>query len=428
MNKYEKEQKYFCLRQRFFVKYGIIAVQILLEVNAMKNFKRAFIIILDSAGIGAMPDADKYGDVGANTIGHIAQAKGGLHMPTMQAMGLGNIAPVMGVTPVESATAYHTKMAELSVGKDTMTGHWEFMGLHITEPFQVFTDTGFPKELLDELTEKTGYEFIGNYSASGTEILDDLGEEHMATKKLIVYTSADSVLQIAAHEGIIPIDELWRVCAIAREVTMKEEWKVGRIIARPFVGTGKGHFERTPNRHDYALKPFDKTVMNYLEESGYDVISLGKIADIYDGEGVTESIKTKSNADGMIKMSEVAQRDFKGLAYLNLVDFDAVYGHRRNAIGYGDALEIFDTELATLLPHLNADDILFITADHGNDPTAPGSDHTREYVPLVVYSPAFEKPASLPICQSFADLGATIAQLFDVQEPSIGTSFADALE
>ncbi|MGL6057744.1 MAG: phosphopentomutase [Culicoidibacterales bacterium] len=394
----------------------------------MKNFKRAFIIILDSAGIGALPDAATYGDEGANTIGHIAQAKGGLQMPTMQAMGLGNIAPVEGVTPQTQTNAYYTKMAELSVGKDTMTGHWEFMGLHITEPFQVFTDTGFPKALLDELSAQTGYEFIGNYSASGTEILDDLGEEHMATKKLIVYTSADSVLQIAAHEDIVPIDELWRICKIAREITMKEEWKVGRIIARPFVGTGKGHFQRTPNRHDYALKPFDKTVMNFLEESGYDVISLGKIADIYDGEGVTHAIKTKSNDDGMAKIVEVAKSDFNGLAYLNLVDFDAVYGHRRNAVGYGDALETFDAQLPELLETLTADDLLFITADHGNDPTAPGSDHTREYVPLVVYSKAFTAPKALPVRQSFADLGATIAQIFDVQSPEIGTSFADELE
>ncbi|MGL6248832.1 MAG: phosphopentomutase [Culicoidibacterales bacterium] len=394
----------------------------------MKNFKRAFIIILDSAGIGELPDAAKYGDVGANTIGHIAQVKGGLKMPTMQAMGLGNIAPLEGVTPQTTTTAYYTKMDELSDGKDTMTGHWEFMGLHITEPFQVFTETGFPKELLDELSAQTGYEFIGNYSASGTEILDELGEEHMTTKKLIVYTSADSVLQIAAHEEIVPIDELWRICKIAREITMKEEWKVGRIIARPFLGTGKGQFQRTPNRHDYALKPFDKTVMNFLEEGGYDVISLGKIADIYDGEGVTHSIKTKSNDDGMAKIVEVAKSDFNGLAYLNLVDFDAVYGHRRNAVGYGDALEIFDAQLPELLENLRTDDILFITADHGNDPTAPGSDHTREYVPLVVYSKAFEVPKALPIRQSFADLGATIAQLFDVQEPEIGTSFADELE
>lgn len=394
----------------------------------MKNFKRAFIIILDSAGIGAMPDADQYGDTGANTIGHIAEAKGGLNVPTMASMGLGKIAPLTGVDTPMATTAYYTKMAELSVGKDTMTGHWEFMGLHITEPFQVFTDTGFPKALLDELTARTGYEFIGNYSASGTEILDDLGEEHMATKKLIVYTSADSVLQIAAHEEIVPIEELWHICEIAREVTMKEEWKVGRIIARPFVGPGKGQFQRTPNRHDYALKPFDKTVMNFLEESGYDVISLGKISDIYDGEGVTQAIKTKSNDDGMAKMVEVAQTDFRGLAYLNLVDFDAVYGHRRNAVGYGDALETFDAQLPELLAQLQADDVLFITADHGNDPTAPGSDHTREYVPLLVYSKAFENPAALPIRESFADLGATIAQIFDVQEPAIGTSFADVLE
>ena len=338
----------------------------------MKKFKRAFIIVLDSAGIGELPDAAQYGDIGANTIGNIAKAKGGLHLPTLASLGLGNIAPIEGVPTQDAVQAYYTKMAELSVGKDTMTGHWEFMGLHITQPFQVFTDTGFPQELLDELSAQTGYEFIGNYSASGTEILDDLGEEHMATKKLIVYTSADSVLQIAAHEEIVPIEELWRICEIARKITLKEEWKVGRIIARPFIGTGKGSFQRTPNRHDYALKPFDKTVMNYLDESGYDVISLGKIADIYDNEGVTRAIKTKSNDDGMAKIVEIAKEEFNGLAYLNLVDFDAVYGHRRNPIGYGDALETFDRQLPDLLTELTDEDILFITADHGNDPTAPG--------------------------------------------------------
>ncbi|MGL5296392.1 MAG: phosphopentomutase [Culicoidibacterales bacterium] len=394
----------------------------------MKKFKRAFIIVLDSAGIGELPDAAQYGDIGANTIGNIAKAKGGLHLPTLASLGLGNIAPIEGVPTQDAVQAYYTKMAELSVGKDTMTGHWEFMGLHITQPFQVFTDTGFPQELLDELSAQTGYEFIGNYSASGTEILDDLGEEHMATKKLIVYTSADSVLQIAAHEEIVPIEELWRICEIARKITLKEEWKVGRIIARPFIGTGKGSFQRTPNRHDYALKPFDKTVMNYLDESGYDVISLGKIADIYDNEGVTRAIKTKSNDDGMAKIVEIAKEEFNGLAYLNLVDFDAVYGHRRNPIGYGDALETFDRQLPDLLTELTDEDILFITADHGNDPTAPGSDHTREYVPLIIYSKAFENPTALPVRESFADLGATVATLFDVQSPAIGTTFANELE
>lgn len=391
----------------------------------MQSFERIFLIILDSVGIGEMPDAEQYGDKGANTLGHIAEKKGGLHMPNMEKLGLGNIAPIQGISTVEHPMAYFTKMAEASNGKDTMTGHWEFMGLKITNPFQVFPN-GFPQALLDALTEKTGRKIIGNKVASGTEILDELGQEHVDTGALIVYTSADSVLQIAAHEEVVPLEELYKICEIARTLTLKDEYKVGRIIARPFIGTN-GNWQRTPNRHDYALKPFEKTVMNTLCENGMEVIAMGKIHDIYDGEGVTKAIRTSSNMDGMDKIISVAKEDFRGLAFLNLVDFDAVYGHRRNPIGYGDALEAYDERLTEFLPLLKETDLLIISADHGNDPVAPGTDHTREYVPLLVYSPSFQEGKPLDIRQTFADVGATIAENFKVSAPKNGTSFLQQL-
>jgi phosphopentomutase len=307
------------------------------------KFKRIFLIVLDSVGIGEMPDAEQYGDKGSNTIVHIAKAKNGLEMPNMESMGLGNIESIEGINTTKNPIGYYTKMAEASLGKDTMTGHWEIMGLHIEEPFKVFPD-GFPKSLIDEIEKRSGRKVIGNKSASGTEILNELGEEHIETGSLIIYTSADSVLQIAAHEEIIPIEELYKICEIARELTFQEEYKVGRVIARPFLGS-PGNFKRTSNRHDYALKPFDKTVMNELKEMNFDVISLGKIYDIYDGEGITKAIRTKSNKDGMDRIIEEANNEFKGLCFLNLVDFDALYGHRRDPIGYGNALEEFDHRL-----------------------------------------------------------------------------------
>ena len=297
-----------------------------------------------------------------------------------------------------------------------MTGHWEIMGLLVTKPFQTFTDTGFPDELIKLLEEKTGRKIIGNKAASGTEILVELGEEHIKTGSLIVYTSADSVLQIAAHEEVVSLDELYRICEIAREITLKDEWKVGRIIARPFIGTNKNNFKRTPNRHDYALKPFAKTVLNHLQEAGFDVISIGKINDIYDGEGITEAYKTKSNADGCKRILDLLHKDFTGLCFTNLVDFDALYGHRRNPLGYGEALNEFDTYLGKILEELADDDLLIITADHGNDPIHHGTDHTREYVPLLVYNKNFKEPKQLPIGETFADIGATIAEIYGVEK------------
>jgi phosphopentomutase len=385
-------------------------------------YKRIFLIVMDSLGIGEAPDAKDYNDVGANTIGHIAEAMD-LKLPNLKSLGYGNIAPIRNVEPVDHPKAFYTKVQEASLGKDTMTGHWEMMGLYITKPFQTFTDTGFPDELIKELEEKTGRKIVGNVSASGTEIIKELGEHHMKTGDLIVYTSADSVLQIAMHEEIIPIEEQYRICEIAREMMMKPEWKVGRVIARPFLGTNKDDFKRTSNRHDYALKPFDKTALNYLSEANYDVIALGKINDIFDGYGITEYSKTKSNNDGMKQLTETAEKDFTGLCFLNLVDFDALYGHRRNPIGYGEAIEEFDSQLPAFFDKLNNDDLVMITADHGNDPIHHGTDHTREYVPLIVYSKRFKEGKKLPVFKTFADMGYTITDNFNTEKPKHGKSF-----
>ena len=395
----------------------------------MKKYNRIITIVMDSVGAGAAHDAEKFGDLGSDTLGHIAERMNGLNMPNMEKLGLGNLHKIQGVNPVDRPAAYYTKMIEASNGKDTMTGHWEMMGLNIQNPFITFTETGFPKELLDELEARTGYGIIGNKSASGTEILDELGEEHMATKKMIVYTSADSVLQIAAHEEVFGLDELYRVCEIARELTMKDEWKVGRVIARPFVGPRKGEFARTSNRHDYALKPFGKTALDSLKAIGKDVISVGKIVDIFDNEGITESFRTKSNSHGMEETIRIVKDvDFNGFLFVNLVDFDALYGHRRNPIGYGEALETFDKELGQLLPLIKEDDLLIITADHGNDPIHHGTDHTREEVPVLYYSPSFEGSGMLPKNETFADLGATVADNFGAEPTANGHSVLSLLK
>ncbi len=387
----------------------------------MKTFNRIFLVVLDSVGIGAAPDAAKFNDEGAHTLGHIAEYRNGLHMPNMEKLGLGNISPIQGIAKVETPQAYYTKMAEASNGKDTMTGHWEIMGLQIDQPFQIFPN-GFPSELIQALEKKTNRKIIGNIPASGTKIIEELGKEHMETGALIVYTSADSVLQIAAHEDIVPLEELYQICEIARELTLDEKYRVGRVIARPFVGE-LGSLKRTANRHDYALKPFGRTVMNELKDEGYDVIALGKISDIYDGEGITESIRTVDNDDGMTKLVESIARDFTGISFVNLVDFDAKYGHRRNPKGYGQALEAYDERLPEVLNALKEDDLLMITADHGNDPVHHGTDHTREYVPLLIYDPSIRRGEKLPIRKTFADIGATIAENFRVSLPKFGESF-----
>lgn len=387
----------------------------------MKLFQRIHLIVLDSVGIGEAPDAEQFGDAGCDTLGHIAEAVDGLNMPNMEALGLGNIREIKGVQKVSRPKAYYGKMQEASAGKDTMTGHWEIMGLRVDKPFKVYPN-GFPKELIRQLEEKTGRKVIGNKPASGTAIIEELGKEHMETGAIIVYTSADPVLQIAAHEEIVPLEELYKICEIARELTLKPEFLVGRVIARPFVGT-PGNFVRTANRHDYAIKPYGRTTMNELKDHGFDVIALGKISDIYSGEGVTEAIRTKNNMDGMDKLVEVVKKDFHGLSFLNLVDFDAMYGHRRDPIGYGKALEEFDERIPEVLDVLKEDDLLIITADHGNDPTFKGTDHTREYVPLLVYSKRFKEGRNLGLRKTYSDIAATIAENFGVPAPAYGTSF-----
>lgn len=387
----------------------------------MQNFKRVFLIVMDSVGIGEAPDAENFNDKGADTLGHIAERMNGLDMPNMAKLGLSNIRPIKGIAKQDSPKAHYTKMQEASNGKDTMTGHWEIMGLNIQQPFRTFPD-GFPDELIAELEERTGRKVIGNKPASGTVILEELGAEHMKTGALIVYTSADSVLQIAAHEDIVPIEEQYEICEIARELTLDERYMVGRVIARPFTGK-PGAFQRTANRHDYALKPFGHTVMNELKDNGKDVIALGKISDIYDGEGVTSAIRTADNEDGMTKLIDSMSEEFQGLNFLNLVDFDAKYGHRRDPEGYGKALEAFDARLPEVLNRLNDDDLLIITADHGNDPIHHGTDHTREYVPLIVYHNGIGKGKELPIRETFADIGATVSDNFNITMPEHGTSF-----
>ena len=390
-------------------------------MNMSAPFKRVFLVVLDSVGIGEAPDASEFGDEGSDTLGHIASHMGGLNMPAIGKLGLSNIREIQGIEKAKKPLAHYTKMQEASNGKDTMTGHWEIMGLHIDQPFQTFPD-GFPDDLLAEIKEKTGREIIGNKPASGTEIMQELGQEHMETGALIVYTSADSVLQIAAHEDIIPIEEQYEICEIARALTKNEKYMVGRIIARPFIGE-PGAFERTSNRHDYALKPFGRTVMNELKDAGNDVVALGKIADIYDGEGVTESIRTDDNDDGMEKFIQSMDKDFHGLNFLNLVDFDAKYGHRRDPQGYGVALETFDKRLPEVLDKLKEDDLLILTADHGNDPVHHGTDHTREFVPLLVHHKGIEAGKNLAIRETFADIGATIADNFGTKMPDYGQSF-----
>ncbi|NMA90865.1 MAG: phosphopentomutase [Amphibacillus sp.] len=388
-----------------------------------KQFKRIFLVVLDSVGIGEAPDAADFDDIGADTLGHIADYVGGLKMPTMAKLGLSHIKQISGIDKVDAPLAYFTKMEEASVGKDTMTGHWELMGLHIDQPFQTFPN-GFPDELINEIIEKTGRGVIGNKPASGTEILDELGDKHIETGDLIIYTSADSVLQIAAHEDVVPIEELYHICEIARKLTLNEKYMVGRVIARPFVGE-PGNFSRTANRHDYALKPFGRTVMNELKDADYDVIALGKITDIFDGEGITETVRTVDNDDGMEKLIQSMDQEFTGLNFLNLVDFDAKYGHRRDPKGYAEALEAFDQQLPQVIEKLRRDDLLIITADHGNDPTHHGTDHTREYVPLLVYHKGINAGRELPIRKTFADIGATIADNFKVTNPAHGDSFLE---
>lgn len=384
-------------------------------------YKRICLIVLDSVGIGELPDAERFGDVGSHTLGHIAERVPTMSLSHLQRLGLGNIAPLAGIAKAERPQACYGKMAEVSVGKDTMTGHWELMGLNVNIPFQTYPD-GFPKQLIEQFEQRTGRKVIGNKPASGTEILTELGEEQMRTGAWIVYTSADSVFQLAAHEEVIPLEELYKACEIARELTLHEPYVVGRVIARPYIGQ-PGDFKRTSNRHDYAVKPPSATVMNSIQQAGLDCIAVGKINDIYSGEGVTEALPTKSNADGIVKTIEALQRPFHGLLFINLVDFDSLYGHRRDPEGYARALTEFDQQLPNIMANIGEEDLLILTADHGNDPIHSGTDHTREYVPLLVWNPTFAKGNHLGIRATFSDVGATIADNFKVSSPANGSSF-----
>jgi len=391
----------------------------------MPRFSRVFLIVLDSVGIGELPDATQFNDEGAHTLGHIAERVKGFSLPHLQALGLGNIAPLAHVEPVVSPKAHWGKMKEVSIGKDTTTGHWEIMGLQVSTPFRTYPD-GFPAGLISEFEQRIGRKVLGNKVASGTEILEELGEEHMRTGSVIVYTSADSVFQVAAHEEVVPLEELYRICEIARELTLRDEYAVTRVIARPFVGK-PGAFVRTANRHDYSVKPFAPTVMNRLQDAGLESIAIGKISDIYAEEGVTRSIRTTDNMDGVDQLLETMRKDFSGLSFVNLVDFDAKFGHRRDPEGYGRALMEFDARVPEILNALRDGDLLIITADHGNDPVHHGTDHTREYVPLLVTHTGVHAGSSLGVRETFADVGATIADNFGVPLPEIGESFLGKL-
>lgn len=394
------------------------------------RFNRVFVIVLDSLGIGPMADSARFDDSGADTLGHISETVEHLDIPNLQRLGLANLKPLKQVKPAEHPEGYFMAMNEASNGKDTMTGHWEMMGIRTDKPFITFTEHGFPKELIDELEKRCGRKIIGNKAASGTEILEELGEQEVNEGKLIVYTSADSVLQICGNEETMGLETLYHYCEIARELTMRDEWRVGRVIARPYVGKKRGEFKRTSNRHDYALKPTGLTALNALKDAGYDVISVGKINDIFVGEGITESNHSDSSVHGMQQTIDIAKRDFKGLCFTNLVDFDALWGHRRNPVGYGEEIEKFDKKLGELLPLLREDDLLILTADHGNDPTYKGTDHTREQVPFIAYSPSDTESGKLDTSDTFAVIGATIADNFGVRMPegTIGTSILDQIK
>ena len=396
----------------------------------MKKFKRIFVIVMDSFGAGHAKDGAAYGDDGADTMGHIAEKHDNWKIPNLTRLGLANLHPLKGVTPAEHPLGYQLVLNEKSCGKDTMTGHWEMMGIYTTKPFVTFTDHGFPPELIHELEERTGHKIIGNKSASGTEILDELAEEEIATGHMIVYTSADSVLQICGNEETFGLDELYRCCEIARELTLKDEWRVGRVIARPYVGKKKGEFKRTSNRHDYALKPTGRTALNALKDAGLDVIGVGKINDIFCGEGITQTYHSDSSVHGMQQTIEICKEDFHGLCFVNLVDFDALWGHRRNPEGYGREIEKFDSGLGTLMNELREDDLLILTADHGNDPTYTGTDHTREYVPFIAYSKKMKETGAIENQDTFAVIGASVAENFGVQMPegTIGRSILKELQ
>ncbi len=389
------------------------------------KYNRVILLVLDSLGIGYAKDSKEYGDEGANTLGSISKVDG-FSVPCLESLGVGKLREFDNISSNQTR-GYALRANELSNGKDTTVGHFEFVGVHTKDPFPVFTENGFPKELISKIEELSGHKFIGNYASSGTVILDELGKEHMETKSLIIYTSNDSVLQIAAHEEIIPLEELYKVCEIAREVTMEAKWRVARIIARPFVGE-EGNYKRTANRHDYSIQPPHKTTLNFLEDSNFEVVGVGKISDIYDGYGITRSVKTKSNMHGMDETIKLLDEDFSGLIFTNLVEFDSEYGHRRNVEGYANAVMEADKRIEELISKMKNDDLLIITADHGNDPGYKGTDHTREQIFVLTYAHNFNGCGILEEADTFADIGATISENFGVEKCSIGNSFLKDLK
>ncbi len=385
---------------------------------------RVILIVMDSVGCGELPDAAKYGDEGSNTIAHVAESVGGADLPMLQRLGFGNLTTIQGMPGLPETEGAYGKCAEISAGKDTSTGHWEMAGLKIDTAFPVYPE-GFPDEIIEPFKQRTGRGVLGNKPASGTVIIEELGPQHLASGDLIVYTSGDSVFQIAAHEDKVPLDELYAACKIAREIL--DEYNVGRVIARPFVGE-PGSFERTYNRKDYAVPPPAPTVLDALVAAGTEVVGVGKISDIYCGKGVTRSVKSKGNKNGMNQMMTLMDEVDSGLLFINLVDFDAKYGHRRNPTGYYDCLREFDEQLGELKKRVRSGrDLVILTADHGNDPTMPGTDHTREYVPLLAFGPNGAPGVDLGIRETFADIGATIADVFGVAAPEYGTSFLPAI-
>lgn len=381
---------------------------------------RVVLFVLDSVGIGALPDAEKFGDVGVNTLGNIAKSTDDFKIPNLKKMGIGNIEGVDAIEATEKPIAAFGRSLEASNGKDTTTGHWEIAGLYIEQPFKTYPD-GFPKHIIDEFEQKTGRKVLCNKPASGTVVLDELGEEHVRTGNPIVYTSADSVFQIAAHEEVIPLEELYNMCQIAREMLMGED-QVARVIARPFVGT-PSNYQRTSNRRDYSIKPYDKTVLDFAKEAGLEVKAVGKIVDIYDGEGITEDVHTKDNMDGVDQTIKFLKESFEGILFTNLVDFDAKYGHRRDVAGYRKALEEVDARLPEIMSSMKASDLLIILADHGNDPAYIGSDHTREYIPILIYGEQVKAGANIGTRKTFADVAATVSDILNIPATPYGTSF-----
>lgn len=387
--------------------------------------KKVTLIVLDSVGVGELPDAKEYGDVGTNTLGNISKVVEGFSLPNLQKLGIGNIIEIKNVDSLENPMANYGKVMELSKGKDTVTGHWEISGLVLTQPLKTYPQ-GFPKEIIDEFESKIGRKILGNTVASGTVIIDELGEEHMRTGYPIVYTSADSVFQIAAHEEIIPLEELYRMCEIAREMLVGDKM-VGRVIARPFLGSKKGDFKRTSNRHDYAVDPFGKTMLDYIKENNKSVMAVGKIEDIFNKKGITDAVHTKDNMDGVDKTLEYLKTDKEGLIFTNLVDFDMKYGHRSDPKGYAEALMEFDKRLPEIIEALGEEDVLILTADHGCDPTDESTDHSREYTPLLVYGKNLKNNVDLQIRNSFCDIGKTILDLLNIENSLNGESFKNKI-